>query len=57
MPELPELDSILHSGQLAYGKYTREFEQRLENFIGCSQGHMLATNSCNMAIGVRTSLW
>lgn len=56
MPELPELDSILHSGQLAYGKYTREFEQRLENFIGCSQGHILATNSFNMAIAVTTSL-
>lgn len=56
MPELPELDAILHSGQLAYGKYSKEFERRLEVFIGCEPGHVLVTNSFNMAIAVVTSL-
>lgn len=56
MPELPELDEILHSGQLAYGKYSKEFERRLEAFIGCDKGHVLVTNSFNMAIAVATSL-
>lgn len=56
MPELPELDQILHSGELAYGKYTKEFEKRIEKFIGCEQGHVFVTNSFNMAIAVTISL-
>lgn len=50
MPELPELNDILHSGQLAYGKYSRLFERELESFIGCGEGHALVCNSFNMAI-------
>lgn len=56
MPELPELYDILYSGQLACGTYSREFEYSLEKFVGCEEGHMLATNSFNMAIAVATSL-
>ena len=29
MPQLPELDTILHSGNLAYGEYSRHFEKKL----------------------------
>ncbi len=53
MPEHPELDSILYSGQLAYGKYSKEFEQRLSEYIGTEW--VLATNSFNMAISVAIS--
>lgn len=45
--ELPELDAILHSGQLAYGKYAREFEARLAEYIGINR--VLCTNSFNAA--------
>lgn len=46
-PELPKLDAILHSGQLAYGKYSREFEKGLADYIGISR--VLCTNSFNTA--------
>lgn len=55
MPELPELDKILHSGALAYGEYSRKFEGRLSEFIGGNKS-VLVTNSFNMAIAVVTSL-
>jgi len=47
MPELPLLNEILYSGQLAYGKYGREFEKKLGEYIGNSQ--VIVTNSYNMA--------
>lgn len=51
MPEsLPEVDNILHSGALAYGKWGREFEKRLGDFIGNKL--ILATNSYNAAYQV-----
>ena len=51
MPEaLPEVDSILHSGILAYGKWGHEFEKKLGEYIGNSQ--ILATNSFNAAYQV-----
>ncbi len=56
MPKLPELDKILHSGQLAYGTYAKAFERSLEEFIGCESGHVLVTSSFNMTIAVVTSL-
>ena len=31
MPDVPLVNEILHSGQLAYGKYGREFENKLSN--------------------------
>ena len=48
--ELPEIDSILHSGTLAYGKWGHEFENRLGDYIGNSL--ILATNSFNAAYQV-----
>ncbi|MBQ3548143.1 MAG: aminotransferase class V-fold PLP-dependent enzyme [Clostridia bacterium] len=50
MPELPELNNILHSGQLAYGTYTREFEEKLKKFFGTQ--YLIVTNSFNTAISV-----
>ena len=47
---LPELDKILHSCTLAYGKWGHEFESRLGEYIGNSQ--ILATNSFNSAYQV-----
>ena len=45
--ELPKLEEILHSGALAYGKYGREFEKKLTDWIGCK--NVLVTNSFNSA--------
>ena len=51
MPKLlPELDIILHSGTLSYGKWGHEFEKRLNQYIGNSQ--ILVTNSYNAAYQV-----
>lgn len=47
MPELPELDNILHSGALAYGKWGREFEKRLAEYLGVK--HVLLTNTYGLA--------
>lgn len=47
MPDLPELDSILHSGALAYGKWGREFERRLADYLGVKQ--VLLTSSYGLA--------
>lgn len=48
MPETPLVNEILHSGQLSYGKYGREFESLLANYFGTS--NVLVTNTFNMAI-------
>ena len=48
--ELPELEIILHSGALAYGKWGHQFEKKLGDYIGNSQ--ILATNSFNSAYQV-----
>ncbi|MCV9885434.1 DegT/DnrJ/EryC1/StrS family aminotransferase [Metabacillus halosaccharovorans] len=53
MPELPHLYSILKSGALAFGKYGREFESELSDFIGTE--NLIVTNSYNMAILVTLS--
>ena len=48
MPEsLPELDNILHSGALSYGKWGRMFEQRLSQYLGAK--YVLVTNSYGSA--------
>lgn len=48
MPEeLPELEVILHSGALAYGKWGRQFEQKLTDYLGAN--HVLVTNTYSMA--------
>ena len=48
MPELPEVESILHSGSLAYGNYTKAFEDKLRQYFKTE--YLLATNSFNSAI-------
>jgi perosamine synthetase len=52
MPEnlLPELNEILYSGQLSYGKYGKQFESQLKEFIGCK--YILTINSYNTAMQV-----
>lgn len=52
MPEkLPELDSILHSGALAYGAWGRKFEHSIKEFVGC-QEDVLVVNSFTATIQV-----
>lgn len=46
--ELPELDEILHSGALAYGKWGKLFEQKLGEYIG--ETRIATTNSYNSAL-------
>ena len=46
--ELPELNTILYSGSLAFGKHGKEFEQRLSSFIGVTQ--LTLVNSFNSAV-------
>lgn len=48
--ELPELNTIIHSGQLAYGKWTREFEKKLKRYIGTES--LLSTNTFSTAIQI-----
>ncbi|WP_026491163.1 DegT/DnrJ/EryC1/StrS family aminotransferase [Butyrivibrio sp. XPD2002] len=50
MPELPDLDSIIHSGALAYGDYTKEFEKKLRDFFGVP--YLMVTTSFHLAISV-----
>jgi len=47
-PELPELNNILYSGNLSYGKWGKQFEQDLGDYIGNNQ--ILTTNSYNSAM-------
>jgi perosamine synthetase len=46
--ELPELNAILHSGNLAFGKLGKEFEQKLSSYLGV--GNVSLVNSFNSAI-------
>ena len=48
MPETPLVNSILQSGQLAYGKYGKTFEEQLSHYFGTDK--VLVTNTFNMAI-------
>ncbi len=50
MPELPELNNILHSGALAYGDYTRQFEQKLREFFRTP--YLIVTTSFHLGISV-----
>ena len=50
MPEVPEMDEILHSGALAYGEYTKQFENKLKEYFGTP--YLITTNSFNTAISV-----
>lgn len=46
--ELPELEKILHSGALSYGKWGRQFEAKLSEYI--SNEKILVVNSYNSAM-------
>lgn len=46
--ELPELNAILHSGALAYGKWGKLFEQKLGEYIG--ETRITTVNSYNSAM-------
>lgn len=50
MPEVPEMEAILHSGALAYGAYTKDFEEKLKLYFGSP--YVTVTNSFNTAISV-----
>ena len=50
MPEVPEMDAILHSGVLAYGNYTKQFEEKLRDYFNTP--YLIVTNSFNTAISV-----
>ena len=50
MPPLPEMESILHSGRLAYGDYTKQFEEALKAYFGTP--YVIATGSFHLAIAV-----
>jgi perosamine synthetase len=50
MPDniITEINEILYSGQLGYGKYGKIFENKLQNFIGCD--YILSVSSYNTAM-------
>jgi len=48
IPELPLVNEILHSGQLAYGKYGRQFESLLQEFFNTE--YLIVTNTFNMSL-------
>lgn len=54
MPPLPELNDILNSGALSYGRYGKEFEMKLSEYFNNKQ--IIATNTFNMAILVSLSV-
>ncbi|MBJ7429296.1 MAG: aminotransferase class V-fold PLP-dependent enzyme [Bacteroidia bacterium] len=53
MPELPLINEILQSGKLTYGKYGKEFESMLAEFLGNS--NLIVTNTFSNAIMVAIS--
>ena len=50
MPELPQMDEILHAGALAYGSYTKAFEEKLRAYFATP--YVLAVNTFSSAISV-----
>lgn len=50
MPELPEIDEVLHSGKLAYGNYAKLFEDQLKKYFDTE--YVLVVNSFQSAIDV-----
>lgn len=48
IPELPDIMPILKSGKLSFGKYGREFESILSNYLGVN--NILVTCSYTMAL-------
>ena len=50
MPNVPEISTILHSGELAYGNYTKQFEEKLRKYFDTP--YLIVTNSFNTAVSV-----
>ena len=50
MPEVPEMNDILHSGALAYGNYTKQFERLLKEYFNTP--YLIVTNSFSTAVSV-----
>jgi len=51
MPDnLPDLNTILHSGNLSYGVWGKKFEEKLRTYIGVN--HLVTTNTYSSAIQV-----
>lgn len=50
MPNIPEIERILHSGALAYGVYTKQFEEKLKVYFNTQ--YLIVTNSFSSAISV-----
>lgn len=50
MPFVGEIDKVLHSDHLVYGKYTSDFEEKLKDYFNTP--FLLTTNSFNTAISV-----
>ncbi|MBM3590742.1 MAG: aminotransferase class V-fold PLP-dependent enzyme [Alphaproteobacteria bacterium] len=46
----PELNEILYSGQLSFGKYGKDFESKIKKFIGSE--YILTTNTYNTAVNI-----
>ena len=52
--ELPELEKILHSGALAYGKWGKVFESKLRSFVGVE--NLMTTNTYEMSIQIALTI-
>lgn len=50
MPDTPDMSNILQSGSLAYGSYTKQFEERLRCLFNTD--YLLVTNSFGTAVSV-----
>lgn len=54
MPDIPDMDLILHSGILTYGNYTKQYEEKLKNYFDTP--YLIVTNNFNTAISVALSV-
>lgn len=50
--QLPEMEDILQSGQLAFGKWGREFERKLREYIGVE--NLITT--CNFSTAIQIAM-
>lgn len=50
MPDVSGIEKILHSGKIAYGENTKQFEEKLKEYFGTP--YLIVTNSFNTAISV-----
>lgn len=50
MPKLSELNDIMYSGALAYGNYTKQFEEGLRKYFGTP--YLIVVNAFHLAVSV-----